>query len=168
MRTTCSPRNTRHLHPAPSAHLTRLHVNDITTCKAAEHESNAMTDNDPTELHTEAHASNKPFDQRSPRSIRFSHAEWEQVEKAAEEVDTSPATFTRNAALAVAAGRKAATPEALPSGIVELIKRTYLSTYILSTLKRDEMVHEGRRDELDRTIKAAREAQDFILGDTAG
>ena len=126
-----------------------------------------MTDNDPGELQTEARAGNKPSDQRSPRSIRFSDAEWERVEKAAQETGTSPATFTRNAALAVATGRKAATPGALPSGIVELIKRTYLSTYLLSTLKRDEMIHEGRRDELDRTIEAAREAQEFILGDTA-
>ena len=53
----------------------------------------------------------------------------------------------------------------LPSGIVELIKRIYLSTYIVSTLKRDEMIHEGRREELDRTIQAAREAQAFIMGD---
>ena len=55
----------------------------------------------------------------------------------------------------------------MPSRIVELIKRTYLSTYILATLKRDEMNNEGRCDELDGTIKAAREAQTFILGDTA-
>lgn len=126
-----------------------------------------MADNDPIESSAEAGAAAKPSDQRSPRSIRFSDAEWEQVEKAAEETDTSPATFTRNAALAVAAGRNAAASGALPSGIVELIKRTYLSTYILSTLKRDEMIDEGRRDQLDRTIEAAREAQAFILADTA-
>ncbi len=125
-----------------------------------------MADNDPIELSAEAGAAAKPSDQRTPRSIRFSDAEWEQVERAAEETDTSPATFTRNAALAVAAGRNAAVSGALPSGIVELIKRIYLSTYILSTLKRDEMIDEGRRDQLDRTINAGREAQAFILDDT--
>ena len=126
-----------------------------------------MADDDPIEPSAEASAGDKPSDQRSPRSIRFSDSEWEQVEKAAEESGTSPATFTRNAALSVAAGRNAAAPGALPSGIVELIKRIYLSTYILSTLKRDEMIDEGRRDQLDRTINAGREAQAFILDDTA-
>ena len=126
-----------------------------------------MTNKGTIELHTEAGAGAKAPDKRSPRSIRFSDAEWKQVEKAAEETGTSPATFTRNAALAVAAGRNAAESGALPSGIVELIKRIYLSTYILSTLKRDEMIDEGRRDQLDRTINAGREAQAFILDDTA-
>ena len=126
-----------------------------------------MADNDPIELSAAADAGAKPSEQRSPRSIRFSDTEWQQVEKAAKETDTSPATFTRNAALSVAAGPNAAASGALPSGVVELIKRIYLSTYMLSTLKRDEMIDEGRRDEFDRTIEAAREAQAFILSDTA-
>ena len=85
--------------------------------------------------------------------------------RAADDTGISPATFTRNAALSVAAERMTMAAGVLPAGIVELIKRTYLSIYIVSTLKRDEMIHEGRREELDRTIRAARETQAFILGD---
>ena len=87
------------------------------------------------------------------------------MEQAADDIGILPATFTRNAALSVAAERKTMASGTLPPGIVELIKRIYLSTYILSTLKRDEMIHDGRREELDRTIQAARETQAFILGD---
>ena len=55
----------------------------------------------------------------------------------------------------------------LPPGILELIKRTYRGTYILSTLKRDEMIHEGRGEELDRTVQAARDIQELLLTDTS-
>ncbi len=78
----------------------------------------------------------------------------------------APATFTRNAALRAARHRRAVASGDLTSGVMELIKRTYLSTYILSTLKRDEMIRDGCREELDRTVQAARETQAFILGDS--
>ena len=124
-----------------------------------------MAGKDTLDAHAEADTAGGTSDRRSPRSIRFSVTEWKLVEEAADDIGISPATFTRNAALSVAAERKTMASGALPSGIVELIKRTYLSTYIISTLKRDEMIHEGRREELDRTIQAAREAQAFIMGD---
>lgn len=118
-----------------------------------------------TGAQVEAGTAEGPSDQRSPHSIRFSDAEWQLVEAAAIDSDISPATFTRNAALRAARHRKATAPGDLPPGVMELIKRTYLSTYILSTLKRDEMIGDGRGEELDRTIKSARETQAFILGD---
>ena len=124
-----------------------------------------MAGKDTLSAHDEADTADTTSDRRSPRSIRFSQTEWQLVEEAADDHGISPATFTRNAALSVAAERKTMASGTLPSGIVELIKRTYLSTYIVSTLKRDEMIHEGRREELDRTIQAAREAQAFIMGD---
>ena len=124
-----------------------------------------MAGKDTLDAHAEAHTADRTSDRRSPRSIRFSETEWQLVEQAADDIGTLPATFTRNAALNAAAERKTMAAGTLPSGIVELIKRIYLSTYIVSTLKRDEMIHEGRREELDRTIQAARETQAFILGD---
>ena len=124
-----------------------------------------MAGKDTLDAHAEADTADRTSDRRSPRSIRFSETEWQLVEEAADDIGISPATFTRNAALSVAAERKTLAPGTLPSGVVELIKRTYLSTYIVSTLKRDEMIREGRREELDRTIQAAREAQAFIMGD---
>lgn len=118
-----------------------------------------------TESQGEAGTAEQSSDQRSPHSIRFSNAEWQLVEAAALDSDISPATFTRIAAVRAARHRKAAASGDLPPGVMELIKRTYLSTYILSTLKRAEMIGEGRGEELDRTIETARETQAFILGD---
>ena len=124
-----------------------------------------MADKDTLDAHAEAGTADRTSDRRSPRSIRFSETEWHLVEQAADDIGILPATFTRNAALSVAAERETMASGTLPSAIVELIKRIYLSTYIVSTLKRDEMIHDGRREELDRTIQAARETQAFILGD---
>ena len=77
------------------------------------------------------------------------------------------AAFVRNAALAVAADDTCTVPDVLPPGFLELIKRIYLGTYMLSTLKRDEMIHEGRGEELYRTVQAARDIQHFLLGNTS-
>lgn len=43
-----------------------------------------------------------------------------------------------------------------------LLERIFRGVYLLSTLKRDEMLHEGRKEELERTHKKAYEAQDSI------
>ena len=127
-----------------------------------------MTEADTTEEPLAAHAGDKTPDQRAPRTIRFSDAEWDKVEQAARGIGISPATFARNAALSAAARTTKADPAgALPPEFLELVKRIYRSTYILSTLKRDELIREGRREELDRTVQAAREAQALVLGDTA-
>ena len=53
--------------------------------------------------HAEAGAGAKPFVQRSPRSIRLFNAEWEQIKKADIDIDISPRTFARNAALTAVA-----------------------------------------------------------------
>ena len=125
-----------------------------------------MTESNETGTHTKAGTAEGPSDRRSPHSIRFSGAEWQLIEKAANDIDISPAMFTRNAALRAARYQEDMASGTLPSGAMELIKRTYLSTYILSTLKRDELIREGRREELDRIIKTARETQAFILEDS--
>ena len=52
-------------------------------------------------------------------------------------------------------------------GIVALIERIYRSTYIVATLKRDEMLREGRGAELDEMIKLARETQATIQEDAS-
>ena len=126
-----------------------------------------MTLNEANKANIEADLNENHADQRLPRSIRFSDAEWGKVEKAAARRALSPGTFVRNAALADAADQKTTTSNGLTPEILELIKRIYRSTYILSTIKRDEMIHDGRREELDRTIQAAREAEAFLLDDTS-
>ena len=122
-----------------------------------------MTDTDTAEAPTASRSREKPTDRRSTRTIRFSNPEWKNVERAASEMNISPATFVRSAALAAAADRAEARESSLPPGIVELIKRIYLGTYLTSTLKRDEMIREGRQEELDRVVEAAREIRDGLL-----
>ena len=122
-----------------------------------------MTEADTTEEPSAAHAGERTSDQRVPRTIRFSDAEWEKVEQAARGIGISPATFARNAAVRAAAVPKVDPAATLPPEFLELVKRIYRSTYILSTLKRDELIREGRREELDRTVQAAREAQALVL-----
>ena len=126
-----------------------------------------MTQNNPTDGAAAAGPNKKNADARTSRTIRFSDAEWEKVEEAAAKRDNSPAEFVRNAALADAADQNAIASGALPSGILELIKRIYIGTYMLSTLKRDEMINDGRREELDQTIQAARDVQASLLDDTS-
>ena len=126
-----------------------------------------MTENNSTSADTETGTVRKHVDARTSRTIRFSDAEWEKVEKAASTRGDSAAAFMRNATLAVAADDTCTVPDVLPPGFLELIKRIYLGTYMLSTLKRDEMIHEGRGEELDRTVQAARDIQDFLLGNTS-
>ena len=126
-----------------------------------------MTEADTTEEPLASHAGHKTPDQRAPRSIRFSDAEWEKVEQAARETGVSPATFARNAALRAAAVPKVDPAGPLPPELMELVKRIYRSTYFLSTLKRDELIRDGRGEELDQTVQAARKAQALVMGDSS-
>ena len=100
---------------------------------------------------------------RTPRGIRFSDSEWERVKRVAAKQDIPAAEFVRNAALGLAEGKNSANSGALTPGHIALIERTYRCAYILSTLKRDEMVREGRHDEMDDTVKAARQVQASLL-----
>ena len=43
-----------------------------------------------------------------------------------------------------------------------LIERTFRYVYMLATLKRDELVRDGRGDEAEKLIAAAREVQDGL------
>ena len=57
---------------------------------------------------------------------------------------------------------------ALSAEIAETIRRIYRSTYIVATLKRDELLHEGRGEEVDRTVESARESQAALIEEASG
>ena len=126
-----------------------------------------MTNMSKTRPRSKTQVDDKPTGTRSPRTIRFTDAEWAKVQRAAAAANISTATFARNAVLHAADKLTAGSGGALPPGILELVKRTYRSAYILSTLKRDEMVREGRQEELELTVQAARDAQAQVLGDSS-
>ena len=126
-----------------------------------------MEDKRTTKPRSKAQVDGKSADPRTPRTIRFTDSEWANVSQAAAAANISTATFARNAVLNAIAEPAAASGSALPPGILELVKRTYRSAYILSTLKRDDMIREGRQEQLENTVRAAREAQAQVLGDTS-
>ena len=127
-----------------------------------------MTSKSKTKPRSKTQADEKSTGTRSPRTVRFTDAEWARVQRAAAAANISTATFARNAVLNAVVESTEASDGALPPGMLELIKRTYRSAYILSTLKRDDMIREGRQEQLERTAQAARDAEAQVLGDASG
>ena len=123
-----------------------------------------MTEPDPHEPETRGASSDKPTDVRKPRGIRFSDSEWEEVRTAAERNDVPVAEFVRDTILDIARGRAAAETPTFPADLVPLIERTFRYAYMLATHKRDDLVRDGRGDEMEKLVKAARELQDQLQG----
>ena len=126
-----------------------------------------MTENEPKAAETDANMDEKDVVPRTPRSIRFSDSEWAKVEQTAKERGMTAAVLVRHAAMSLAEGRLATDSTTLAPGIAAQIERIYRGVYLLSTLKRDEMVGQGREDELDRIMGGARDSQAAILSDTS-
>ena len=112
---------------------------------------------------TDANSPGKRTEPRRPRSIRFSDSEWSGIELAAKVRGMTAADLVRHAAVSMAADKVAADFEPLPPEIVAQIERIYRGVYLISTLQRDQLVCEGRQEELERIQKSARESQTAIL-----
>ena len=126
-----------------------------------------MTENHSIAGDSSENSDEKHSESRSPRSIRFSDFEWACIEKEARERGMTAAELVRHAALGFATGKLTANSPGLPPEIAAQIERIYRGVYLLSTLKRDELVREGRENELDRTMKDARESQNSIAENTS-
>ena len=100
---------------------------------------------------------------RRARSIRFSDSEWYAVESAAKRHGMNAAEFARHAALGVASGLYGDEQGVLPPQYADLVERIFRSTHILVTLKRDELIREGREDELDELIDSTRALQKSLF-----
>lgn len=124
-----------------------------------------MAENDPVAAEAGGNPGERRSDARTPRGIRFSDSEWERVKLAAAEQNIPAAEFVRNAALGPTGGKTGAGSVVLTPGHAALIERIYRGVYLLSTLKRGEIVRDRRRNELDLIMKEARESQASILGD---
>ena len=123
-----------------------------------------MTNTHRTNEKTDGHPSQIGGARRTRRNIRFSDPEWKLVEKAAEKRGITPSELVRNAALSIVDSVSQADMNGLSPELIEIIKRTYRGVYILSTLKRDEMLRAGHGGEMNRIVDEAREAQNEILG----
>ena len=117
-----------------------------------------MEDHDDNSNEIATDSREKRADARRAKTIRFSDPEWERVERAANRRGIPAAEYVRTAAMDAAEGRIAA----LDAEMVESIRRIYRSTYIVATLQRDELLSEGREDEINRLVEAARESQALL------
>ena len=126
-----------------------------------------MTENGSIEHETSGSRDPGQGGARTTRGIRFSDSEWEEVKKAAEERDVPAGKIVRDTVLDLARGRTGTKSGALPAGHAALLERVYRGVYILSTLKREEMLRQGRGQELDEIVQAARDAQAEALKETS-
>ena len=119
-----------------------------------------MTKTDRTEPESGDAPTANPGAARRTRGIRFSDSEWQEVKAAAELHDVPAAEFVRKKILDVARGRAGATPASL----APLIERSFRYAYMLVTQKRDELIREGRGEEMEKLAKDAQALQDQLQG----
>ena len=119
-----------------------------------------MARNDGRNHQTKNNSGDHTGDARRPHSIRFSDSEWTLIEDAALRYGISAGEIVRSGALAAAGERLAAPPPATVSpGHLALIEATFRTVYVLATLRREELLNAGRKDqidEIDEIVKAAR------------
>ena len=109
----------------------------------------------------------KAGDARKTRGIRFSDSEWEEVKNAAAAHEMPTAEFVRERILALARSPSGADSAPVPAEMAPLIERMFRYTWFLATEKRDAMVRDGRREELDRLVAEARSLQKSLGGNVA-
>ena len=107
-------------------------------------------------------------DNRKTRSIRFSESEWEEVRNAALAHDLPAAEFVRERILALVRATEMADEPAVARPLTPLIERIFRYTWFLATEKRDEMIREGREEELEKLVGEARALQESLGGNAPG
>ena len=121
-----------------------------------------MNENELAMTKAGANSAAKRTEPRAPRSIRFSDSEWSAIETEAAARGMTAAELARHAALSLATRQFPTNPATFPPEIAAQIERIYRGVYLLSTLKRDEIIREGRQEDLERISEAASESQDVI------
>ena len=123
-----------------------------------------MEPDNPSRTRTRPAAINKyATSARTPRAVRFSESEWEQVRIAAGKRGISFGSFVREAAMTHASIENLTQTVAIPSGIEALIRHMFRYVVVLSTLKRNEYIHQGHRDDLERAIEFAQKAEAELI-----
>ena len=126
-----------------------------------------MKPDNPAHTRTRPAAINKhATDARTPRAIRFSESEWQQVRIAAAKRGISFSSFVREAAMIHAAGQSEDATAPLSPAIEELIKQTFRYAFFLASIKRDEILQDGRGPDVDQAVKRARAAEAELLSTT--
>ena len=113
-------------------------------------------------------AAERAEDNRKTRSIRFSESEWEEVRNAALAHDLPAAEFVRERILALVRTSEMAGEPAVARPVTPLIERMFRYTWFLATEKRNEMIREGREEELEKLVGEARALQESLGGSAPG
>lgn len=104
---------------------------------------------------------------RKNRGIRFSDSEWEEVKQAAQTLGVTPAEFVRERILGLVRDDSGAATSAVPASLAPLIERNFRYAWILATVKRNEMIAEGRGEEMEDLVREARDLQNSLLQSTS-
>ena len=80
----------------------------------------------------------------------------------------SAAELVRHAATGFSTGKLTASFDPFLPEIAAQVERIYRGVYLLATLKREEMLREGRQEELERLAEGARESQASIHKEAFG
>ena len=123
-----------------------------------------MTDDTKNDARENEAAAERPEDARRNRTIRFSDSEWEEVRRAAIIHNMPPTEFVRRRILLLARAPEATDASQVDPSLAPLIERMFRYTWILATEKRDAMVREGRKDEIDALVADARALHDQLRG----
>ena len=124
--------------------------------------------NRPNRTRTRRCTHGKPGRPRRTRDIRFSDSEQEEVKAATEIHDVPAAEFVRKTILDVARGCADDSAGAAPASLTPLIERSFRYAYMLVTHKRDELIREGRGQEMEKLAKDAQTLQDQLQGGASG
>ena len=122
-----------------------------------------MIETDPNRAETASDFNENGHGKRTPKAIRFSDSEWKRIKTAATERGISIGGFIRDAALERVATQSGAQSGSISPGIEELIKHTFRYAFILTSIKRDELVGERRQVVVDKAVERARAAQAELL-----
>ena len=126
-----------------------------------------MSENDRAATDSGKRAGKKQPEPRTPRSIRFFDSEWARIEQEAKARGMNAAELVRHAAVSFATGNLTAKSDAFPPEIAAQIERIYRGVYVLTTLKRDDMVLEGRQEELNKVHEDAHKSQASIFNEAS-
>ena len=122
-----------------------------------------MIETDQDRAETSSSSGENRHGKRTPKTIRFSESEWKRIKTAATERGISIGGFVRDAALARTEGPSGQELTQALAGIEELIKHTFRYAFILTSIKRDELILDGRTSVVDDAVDRARTAQAELL-----